>query len=77
MKEDHQMLIDVINRESVLSLKFTEAARESLSSGSFEIGTNSLRRAEEHHHYLLWLVNRLIELEQTAQQTYSTSSVGL
>jgi hypothetical protein len=63
VEQDHQILIDVINRESALSLKFTKVARESLVSGSFETGTNSLRRAEEHHRYLVWLVNRLIELE--------------
>ena len=68
MDENQQLLLDVIHRESALSLKFTQVAQESLSNGSFETGTHSLQRAEEHHYYLVWLVNRLIELEQPELQ---------
>gem|GEM_PF-6576919 len=75
MHENHQILIGVINRESTLSLKFTQVARESLLKGSFEKGTNSLRKAEEHHYYLMWLVDRLLELDQmtTSEGVHSAS----
>jgi hypothetical protein len=64
MKENYQTLIDAIHREAALGLEFTRVARESVSNGSFEIGTKSLQRAEEHHSYVMWLISRLVELEQ-------------
>jgi hypothetical protein len=68
MEEKYQMLVDAIHREAALGLEFTRIARESVLNGAFEIGTKSLQKAEEHHSYVMWLISRLVELEQPSRE---------